>query len=109
MKDEICKHCGLPIKIGANNPICDHLYYPENCDTCKNAGKLKSKIAEKDKQYYWDKTDKLIQIQKYQRTIIALSENGNLYEYCYDKKKKYHFWKLRIGSPQTIPVHRKVT
>lgn len=36
MKDEICKHCGVPIKIGANSKFCDHYGYPENCNTCRS-------------------------------------------------------------------------
>lgn len=39
--EEICKHCGLPIVIGANNPLCDHLYYPENCSVCMSASQDK--------------------------------------------------------------------
>ncbi len=37
MTNEICKHCGYRIAIHANDPYCDHLYYPENCDICTNA------------------------------------------------------------------------
>jgi len=32
-----CKHCGYPITLRNPSGICDHLYYPEYCPTCKAA------------------------------------------------------------------------
>ena len=31
----ICKHCGMDIRIRNPSGYCDHLYYPDNCDVCK--------------------------------------------------------------------------
>jgi len=31
----ICQHCLGEIKIRNPKGYCDHLYYPENCSTCK--------------------------------------------------------------------------
>jgi sulfur relay (sulfurtransferase) DsrC/TusE family protein/ribosomal protein S27AE len=33
--EEICPHCGIQKGRGANNPKCDHLWYPENCEECR--------------------------------------------------------------------------
>jgi hypothetical protein len=33
MKDERCKYCGGPVAIRNPTGVCDHLYYPENCNT----------------------------------------------------------------------------
>jgi hypothetical protein len=35
LPDGICNHCYKPIKMGANDPFCDHLYYPDNCEICR--------------------------------------------------------------------------
>lgn len=32
---EICKHCGMSIDIRNPSGYCDHLYYPDNCDICR--------------------------------------------------------------------------
>lgn len=29
-----CGHCGLDLGIRNPSGKCDHLYYPENCNTC---------------------------------------------------------------------------
>jgi len=34
--DKLCNHCKTPIAIRNAKGICDHLYYPENCEVCKN-------------------------------------------------------------------------
>ena len=31
----LCLHCGGEIAIRNPTGLCDHLYYPENCDVCK--------------------------------------------------------------------------
>lgn len=31
----ICNHCKMDIEIRNPSGFCDHLYYPDNCDTCK--------------------------------------------------------------------------
>jgi hypothetical protein len=35
IKEELCLHCGYPIKIRNPSGYCDHLYYPESCGVCK--------------------------------------------------------------------------
>ena len=32
----ICKHCKMDIAIRNPSGYCDHLHYPDNCDTCKH-------------------------------------------------------------------------
>lgn len=34
-KIKLCPHCNTNIKIRNLSGYCDHLYYPENCETCK--------------------------------------------------------------------------
>lgn len=36
-KETTCAHCKGPIAIRNPKGFCDHLYYPENCETCKKA------------------------------------------------------------------------
>lgn len=31
----ICSHCKMDIRVRNPSGYCDHLYYPENCETCK--------------------------------------------------------------------------
>ena len=33
--ERLCRHCGGLIKIRNPTGCCDHLYYPENCDVCR--------------------------------------------------------------------------
>ena len=33
---EICKHCNQNVAIRNPSGYCDHLYYPDNCETCKH-------------------------------------------------------------------------
>ena len=35
-KEKMCNHCKMPIKIRNPSGNCDHLYYPDNCEVCKN-------------------------------------------------------------------------
>ena len=41
-----CPHCGGDIRIRNPKGYCDHLYYPERCETCKDM--LKGKHLEND-------------------------------------------------------------
>lgn len=34
--DKICEHCGFPVSIRNPSGYCDHLQYPDYCDTCKD-------------------------------------------------------------------------
>ena len=36
MMRQICNHCGYPIALRNPSNKCDHLYYPDNCHTCRN-------------------------------------------------------------------------
>lgn len=39
--NEICEHCKGEIRIRNPTGKCDHLYYPDYCDVCKNNAKFK--------------------------------------------------------------------
>lgn len=49
MSGQICNHCHQPIEIRNPSGYCDHLYYPDCCEVCKEPGereelaRLKSK------------------------------------------------------------------
>jgi len=43
----ICEHCGGEIAIRNPKGYCDHLYYPENCEVCKDKHKPKRDLPEK--------------------------------------------------------------
>lgn len=32
----VCSHCHFAIAVRQGDPECDHLYYPENCRTCRD-------------------------------------------------------------------------
>lgn len=32
----VCKHCGGKLEIRNPSGYCDHLYYPDNCSTCRS-------------------------------------------------------------------------
>lgn len=36
MNEDRCPHCGMDKKIRNPSGHCDHLYFPENCPTCKS-------------------------------------------------------------------------
>lgn len=36
IKKLICKHCGYPVEFTNLSGYCNHVYYPDNCETCKN-------------------------------------------------------------------------
>lgn len=43
----LCLHCGGEIAIRNPTGLCDHLYYPENCDVC-NINNIKPYLSEAD-------------------------------------------------------------
>jgi len=90
MSDEICKHCGVPIKIGANNKICDHLYYPDNCSVC-------SKVTVRD-----DRTIVVSPMETIRETAAIKLFGENLYQ-DFEKgitEKNVYFLEAMLGVPR---------
>jgi hypothetical protein len=51
VSDPICDHCRKPIAIRNPSGFCDHLYYPAQCDICRDhhpteINKLRARIQE---------------------------------------------------------------
>jgi hypothetical protein len=44
-KKKYCRHCGGDLSIRNPTGKCDHLYYPDYCEACKN---IYSKLKKKD-------------------------------------------------------------
>lgn len=41
-----CVHCGGDVRVRkptATGPVCDHLYYPDNCDHCKRLYRIENR------------------------------------------------------------------
>ena len=41
--NDLCSHCNGKISIRNPKGFCDHLYYPDNCDVCKDYGSINNK------------------------------------------------------------------
>ena len=41
-KEHICDHCHGDIRIHNPSGFCNHIYYPENCEICKERMKCQS-------------------------------------------------------------------
>lgn len=45
MKPSDCHHCRMPISLRNPSGSCDHLYYPESCETCNGEPPIKSVLT----------------------------------------------------------------
>jgi hypothetical protein len=79
-----CKHCGYDISIRNPSGFCDHLYYPENCEVCRNMTnpkfiptsfeyKLKESLERIEKLIY-GKSDDLIVGQGWEKVEESLTQ-----------------------------------